>query len=75
VLDFLGRRLAWYGHQCSRPMRGSPLRYLDLMQGRKPHLLVGIPNNLGAETMIETLGRNYSLGSRTKDKNLDQLPR
>jgi hypothetical protein len=29
-------------------MRGSPLRYLDLMQGRKPHLLVGIRNNLGA---------------------------
>ncbi len=28
------------------------LRYLDLMGGRKPHLLVGAVNNLGAETHL-----------------------
>jgi RHS repeat-associated protein len=30
-----------------------PIRYIDLMGGQKPHLLVGISNNLGAETRIE----------------------
>ncbi|HEY9420618.1 MAG TPA: SpvB/TcaC N-terminal domain-containing protein, partial [Thermoanaerobaculia bacterium] len=30
-----------------------PLRYVDLMGGRKPHLLVGTRNNLGAETRLE----------------------
>jgi RHS repeat-associated protein len=29
------------------------LRYVDLMSGRKPHLLVQMINNLGAETMIQ----------------------
>lgn len=29
-----------------------PMRYIDLMGGRKPHLLVGIKNNMGAETII-----------------------
>jgi RHS repeat-associated protein len=28
------------------------MRYVDLMGGRKPHLLVGIVNNLGAETRV-----------------------
>jgi RHS repeat-associated protein len=32
---------------------GSSIRYVDVMGGRKPHLLVGIRNNLGAETQIE----------------------
>jgi RHS repeat-associated protein len=39
----------------SSPLPGDarrPLRYIDLM-GRKPHLLVGTRNNLGAETSIE----------------------
>jgi hypothetical protein len=30
----------------------SPMRYLDLLQGVKPHLLVTLANNLGAETRI-----------------------
>jgi RHS repeat-associated protein len=29
-----------------------PVRYVDLMGGRKPHLLVGVANNLGAETRV-----------------------
>ena len=31
----------------------SPLRYIDLMGGTKPHLLTGVSNNLGAETRVE----------------------
>jgi len=32
---------------------GRPLRYVDLMGGRKPHLLTRTSNNLGAETRVE----------------------
>lgn len=32
---------------------GRPLRYIDLMGGTKPHLLVKAVNNLGAETEIQ----------------------
>jgi RHS repeat-associated protein len=54
VLDLLGNGtacLVW-----SSPMPGDtrcPLRYLDLMGGRKPHLLVTAKNNLGTETAVE----------------------
>jgi len=53
VADFLGRGTAcllW-----SSPLPGDArrqLRYVDLMCGRKPHLLVRAVNNLGAETRI-----------------------
>ncbi len=53
VVDFLGRGTAcllW-----SSPLPGDerrPLRYVDLMCGRKPHLLTHVRNNLGAETVI-----------------------
>src|SRR5262249_49995505 len=30
-----------------------PLRYMDLMRGRKPHLLTRIDNHLGSQTRIE----------------------
>lgn len=30
----------------------APMRYVDLMGGTKPHLLVGVKNNLGAETLV-----------------------
>ena len=56
-----------YGHRFPRPRHGLPalvvaaarrcrdgtLRYVDLMCGQKPHLLIRIVNNLGAETRIE----------------------
>ena len=29
-----------------------PMRFIDLMSGRKPHLLVRVANNLGAETRV-----------------------
>jgi RHS repeat-associated protein len=53
VLDLLGNGtacLVW-----SSPLAGntrSPMRYIDLMGGVKPHLLVGLVNNLGAETHV-----------------------
>ncbi len=51
--------LAGNGTAClvwSSPLPGyarSPLRYIDLMGGRKPHLLTKAVNNLGAETRLE----------------------
>jgi RHS repeat-associated protein len=54
VFDFLGRGTAcllW-----SSPLQGDAgrqLRYVDLMGGQKPHLLVRTANNLGVETSIE----------------------
>ena len=54
IVDFLGR-----GTSCllwSSTLPGDSrqsLRYLDLMDGQKPHLLVKVRNNLGAETQIE----------------------
>ena len=54
TLDLLGNGtacLVW-----SSPLPGDvrrPLRYVDLMGGQKPHLLVKMVNNFGAETRIE----------------------
>ena len=31
----------------------APIRYIDLMGGRKPNLLVGVVNNLGTETRVQ----------------------
>ena len=51
VIDLLGTGtacLVW-----STPLSfeaGTPLRYVDLMGGKKPHLLSNLVNNLGAET-------------------------
>ena len=53
VVDLLGNGtacLVW-----SSPLAGQaerPLRYIDLMGGQKPYLLVRSVNNLGAETVI-----------------------
>jgi RHS repeat-associated protein len=42
-----------------------PLRYLDLMGGTKPHLLVKSVNNLGAETRVEYApSTKFSLADR-----------
>ena len=32
---------------------GAPLKYIDLMSGKKPHLLIGYKNNLGKEVSLE----------------------
>ncbi len=54
VVDLLGNGtacLVWtspLAHHARKSMR-----YVDLMSGQKPHLLVGVRNNLGATTSIE----------------------
>jgi hypothetical protein len=54
ALDLLGNGtacLVW-----SSPLVGNvrrPMRYIDLMGGQKPHLLVRMRNNLGAETVTQ----------------------
>jgi RHS repeat-associated protein len=53
AFDLLGNGtacLVW-----SSPLTGNerrPMRYIDLMGGQKPHLLVSSMNNLGAETVV-----------------------
>jgi RHS repeat-associated protein len=53
TVDLLGNGtacLVW-----SSPLPGStrrPMLYIDLMGGQKPHLLVSVKNNLGAETQV-----------------------
>jgi Insecticide toxin TcdB middle/N-terminal region/Insecticide toxin TcdB middle/C-terminal region/FG-GAP-like repeat len=32
---------------------GAPLKYIDLMSGKKPHVLIGYKNNLGKEVSLE----------------------
>ncbi|MGB9123536.1 MAG: toxin TcdB middle/N-terminal domain-containing protein, partial [Candidatus Angelobacter sp.] len=54
VVDFLGRGTACLLWSSTLPAdEGQPLRYVDLMDGQKPHLLITVRNNLGAETRIE----------------------
>ena len=54
TVDLLGNGtacLVW-----SSPLPGNarqPMRYIDLMGGQKPHLLIKTVNNLGAETRVE----------------------
>ena len=54
VMDFLGRGTACLVWSSPLPgEQGRQLRYLDLMCGRKPHLLERVVNHAGAETHIE----------------------
>jgi len=53
VLDLLGSGIAclvWSSPLASDT--GRQMQYVDLMGGQKPHLLIGLKNNLGAETRI-----------------------
>lgn len=54
VVDLLGRGtacLVWNSHLPADP--STPVRYIDLMGGIKPHLLIETRNNLGGSTEIE----------------------
>ena len=54
VADLLGRGTACLVWSSPLPREaGRQLRYIDLMCGRKPHLLAWINNNMGAETRID----------------------
>jgi RHS repeat-associated protein len=53
VLDLLGTGTACLVWSSPLPWEaGTALRYVDLMGGLKPHLLILVRNNLGAETRI-----------------------
>jgi RHS repeat-associated protein len=53
VTDLLGNGTACLVWSSPLPSEaGSPVRYLDLMGGTKPHLLVRTVNNLGGETTV-----------------------
>jgi RHS repeat-associated protein len=54
AMDLLGNGTACLVWSSSLPGNARrPMRYIDLMGGQKPHLLVGIRNNLGAETIVQ----------------------
>src|SRR5262249_50956417 len=54
VADFLGRGTACIVWSSSLPTDAQrPLRYVDLMCGRKPHLLSAMRNNFGVEVRVE----------------------
>jgi RHS repeat-associated protein len=54
VADLLGNGTACLVWSSPLPAHArQPLRYIDLMGGKKPHLLVSLVNNLGAETHVE----------------------
>jgi RHS repeat-associated protein len=51
--DLLGNGTACLVWSSPLPQhQGRQLRYIDLMSGRKPHLLIKTSNNLGAETRV-----------------------
>jgi RHS repeat-associated protein len=53
LLDLLGNGTACLVWSSGLPGdAGRPLRYVNLMGSDKPHLLVGVSNNLGAETRV-----------------------
>ncbi|MFE5616105.1 SpvB/TcaC N-terminal domain-containing protein [Streptomyces sp. NPDC056524] len=66
VLDLLGAGTACLVWASPHPADAhAPLRYVDLMGGRKPHLLTGFRNNLGARTDIAyTPSTHYYLEDR-----------
>lgn len=60
VLDLLGNGTGCVVWSSELPANAtSPLRYVDLMGGRKPYLLSAYRNNLGAETRLEYKSSSY----------------
>jgi RHS repeat-associated protein len=54
VADLLGNGTACLVWSSSLPGHARrPMRYVDLMGGQKPHLLISVHNNLGAETRVQ----------------------
>jgi RHS repeat-associated protein len=54
TLDLLGNGTACLVWSSPLPVHGQRvMRYIDLMDGQKPHLLVKTVNNMGAETVVQ----------------------
>ena len=77
AVDVLGNGTACLVWSTPLPAEaGRPMRYVDLMGGQKPHLLVGVCNNLGAETRVEYApSTRFSLQDRLAGKSwITRLP-
>jgi len=60
VLDLLGNGTGCLVWSSGLPVNAAaPLRYIDLMGGRKPYLLSGYRNGFGAETWLEYRSSSY----------------
>jgi RHS repeat-associated protein len=70
VVDLLGNGTACLVWSSSLPGDASrPMRYVDLMGGRKPHLMVEMRNNLGAETRVQyASSTKFYLADRAEGK-------
>lgn len=54
VVDLLGNGVPCIVHSSELEKdRAAPLRYIDLMNGKKPHLMIDYKNNLGKEVSLE----------------------
>ena len=70
AIDLLGRGTTCLVWSSDRPSdSGRQLRYVDLMSGNKPHLLVSMKNNLGTETRIQyTASTEFYLADKLAGK-------
>ncbi|MEP6901374.1 MAG: SpvB/TcaC N-terminal domain-containing protein, partial [Actinomycetota bacterium] len=60
VIDLLGTGTACLVWSSDLPAyQSAPMRYIDLMNGRKPHVLTRYVNNLGKETILEYKSSAY----------------
>jgi hypothetical protein len=67
LIDLLGQGTACLVWSSQLPSdNGRQMQYVDLMGGQKPHLFVGLKNNLGAETRVR-----YAPSTRFYVQDLD----
>lgn len=60
VTDLLGNGVACFVWSSALAKDGrSPLRYIDLMDSKKPHIMVGYKNNFGKEVALEYKPSTY----------------
>ncbi len=53
VIDFLGKGTPCIVWSSDLPLyKNTPMRYIDIMNGKKPHILISYKNNFGKETSI-----------------------
>jgi RHS repeat-associated protein len=77
VLDFLGTGTACIVYSSMLPERaGASVQYIDLMAGKKPHLLVKYENNCGKEVSIEykSSAKFYLEDKKAGKKWITKLP-
>ncbi len=60
IVDLLGNGTGCIVWSSPLPKHaGNPLRYIDLMSGKKPHIMTSYKNNMGKETFIEYKPSTY----------------